>query len=222
MLIHRGQGPTRLSLAARESGRIEIPSLVVAVAQPSGAASVWTLRVEGRLNSQGVTRELGRIETIPPTVWAPSGKVVAIASCPGVVDWWVEVEYLRTRRAVDNQGQIDDHIEVDLSASMDQTLPGVTVIDGASRLQRGRYSYQAGTLAPGATTITTPSGLLQTVSAWQVGTGMTVAVDAFAPAPVPPNGSIQFGPQGSELGPISITFANVPVGGGGYLIEVTV
>lgn len=219
MRIHRAQGPVRISHVARETGRIEVPSLAVAVSQPARAASVWTLRIECRLTDQAVTRVLGIVETVPPTVWEVPSKVAAIASCPGIVDWWVQVEYSHTTRAQDDRGDLDDYIEVDLTSSLDQALPGVTAVDGAARSLLGRYSYMAGVLAPGNTTITTPAGMLQTVSAWQVGTGMLVRIDALPDAPVPPNGSIQLGPQGSYYGPLDVTFTNVPAGGGGYLVE---
>jgi hypothetical protein len=192
------------------------------VSQPAQAASVWSLRIEARFDQQGVTRELGRVETVPPVSASPTSKVVAVASAPGAVDWWVEVEWLRNNRTQETEGLIDDYVDIDLSASLDQTMPGVTVFDGAGLLQRGRYAYLAAALAAGATSVPVPAGwLVQTVSAWQVGAGGTVALGGGAAIPIPPNGGMQLGPQGSILGPTTVDFAGIPVGGGGYLIEAT-
>lgn len=222
MRVNRAQGPTRLRLAALESGRHEIPSVSVAISQPAGAASVWSLRIEARFTAQGVTREIGRIETVPPISASPVSKIAAVASAPGAVDWWVEVEWIRNNRTQNTEGLIDGYIDIDLSASLDQTMPGVTVFDGAALLQRGRYAYLAGTLPAGATSIAVPAGwLVQTVSAWQVGAGGTVALAGGAAIPIPPSGGMQLGPQGSILGPTTVDFAAIPVGGGGYLIEGT-
>ncbi|OFW65956.1 MAG: hypothetical protein A2Y74_05335 [Actinobacteria bacterium RBG_13_63_9] len=219
MRVIAAQGPVRLSLRSIEQGRTEIPSLTVAISQPAGAASVWSLRIEPRFDAQGIVRELGRIETSPPSWGTPASKIVAIATAPGAVDWFVQVERVRIDRA-QSVANDDDVLEVDLSASQDCTAPGLYVASGVAQVVGARYRYQAGPIGAGASQINVPAGYsVQTVSAYQVGAGGSMAVDGGDSLPLPTDGAVQFGPQGTLLGPTIVTFAGFPVGGGGYLIE---
>lgn len=217
MRVLAQQCPVRLSLRSEEQGRLEIPSLSVAVSQPAGATSSWTLRVEGRFSVQGIVRSIGSVESLAPSVSVPA-KVVAIAHVPGTVDWFVQVE----RTSVGAQPSArDDVIDVDLSASPDGCMPGLHAIPLCSQLVSSRYDYLSGILPAGGTTVAIPVGsLIQTISAFQIGSGGTVQLDAGNVMPIPPDGAIQFGPKSSLVSPVDVHFV-MPAGGGGYLIEVT-
>ncbi len=212
----------RLSLHAKESGREEIPSLSVAVAQHYNSTAVWSLRIEPRFDKQAVARELGRVETIPPAGGAaPPSSVAAIASAPGAVGWFVQVERVRVERVGPAQNE-DQSIDVDLSAFPDCCAPGVTPIVGAARLLTEVYSYQGGSLLAGNTNVVVPAGFqVQTINAWQSGTGGTIVVDGGDTVPLPPDGALQFAPRGTLIGALTVAFGTFPAGGGGYLIERT-
>jgi hypothetical protein len=220
MRVIAAQGPVRLSLRSIEQGRTEIASLTVGVSQPAGATSVWQLRIESRFDAQGVVRELGRLDTSPPSWGQPPTKIVAIATVPGTVDWFVQVE----RSYVDRVGGTilpeDDVIDIDLSANQDCGEPGLFVPQAAAQAIGARYRYQAGAIPAGASQVLVAAGTsVQTVQAYQIGTGGRVRLGLGALLPLPPNGSVQLGPQGTLLGPLVVSFSAFPVGGGGYLIE---
>jgi hypothetical protein len=220
MRVIAAQGPVRLSLRSVEQGRTEIASLTVAVSQPASAASVWQLRIEARFDVQGVVRELGRLDTSPPIWGVAPTKIVAIATVPGAVDWFVQVE----RSYVDRSGGTilpeDDLLDVELSANQDCGEPGLFVPQGSAQAVGARYRYQGGTLPAGASQVLIDAGSsVQTVQCYQVGTGGRVRIGLGAIVPLPPDGAVQLGPQGTLLGPAVVSFSNIPVGGGGYLIE---
>ena len=213
----------RLQLHAADMGRAEICSLSVAVSQPVRSHAYWRLTIEPRFDLQAVTRTLGAVETIPPGRGGPPQSVVAIATAPGAVSWFVEVERLRVVR--DEQSPptaYDQVIDVDLSAFPDVAVPGVSPILGASRLVGERYLYQAAAVPAGASSVAVPAGrLVQAISVYQVGTGGTVSVDGGAALPLPPDGAVQWAPRGTLVGPTTVDCAAFPAGGGGYLIEET-
>jgi hypothetical protein len=61
------------------------------------------------------------------------------------------------------------------------------------------------------------------VSAWQDGAGGSIRVGGGAPVPLPPNGAAAVSTDQIGLGAAAPTveFLALPVGGGGYVIELT-
>jgi len=218
MRVFAGQ-TARVSLHAYESGRIECPAVSVAISQSAASAAVWSLRIEPRFDAQAVVRVLGRVETVPPTMGAHPSSVAAIACAPGAVGWFVEVERVRVERSGAPATAEDGFLDVDLSANPDLLSPGVTALAGAAIGAAEIYSYQAGVVPIGASSVNVPvGGRVLAVSVWQSGAGGTVAVGGGPAVPLPPNGAVQLAPAGGIIGPLAVDFAAFGAAGG-YLIE---
>lgn len=65
-------------------------SLTIALSQAASSADVWTLTIEAEVSSIRV--RLGSLTTRPPQAGDPPSRVVAIATCPGALRWWVVYE----------------------------------------------------------------------------------------------------------------------------------
>lgn len=219
MRVIASQGQT---MVAAGQGDVELPCVSVSTSQPALAASAWEIRVEARLRgTQAIFRELGGVETIPPSDGGRPSKAVLLAGIPGAVEWVARV----SRVAVHRDGASlpeDEFIDVDVSASMHGGCShGLWCCPGESREVRNRYAILSGTIPVGGANVVIPaSRLIHTVSAYtnDVGgqltwLGQTVVLPQF--------GSLQLAPRGTYQGPTTLVFAGFPAAGGGYVIEVS-
>jgi hypothetical protein len=86
-----------------------------------------------------------------------------------------------------------------------------------------RYTYLAAALAAGNTNVVVPAGYrVLCVAAWQNGSGASFTLNTVPGQTVvlPPFGAAELAPGGGLAGPITVTFAAVPAGGGGYIIDL--
>ena len=147
--------------------------------------------------------------------------MVCIASCPGCRGFRVTVE----APAVQQAGAEQPIVNVEMGE-----LPylhdadGLVAIEPHARLFGERYNLLAATLPAGNTIVPVVApNRIQTVSAWQTGTGGTLSLSTHPGAivPLPPNGAAQIAPRGTIRGSLNVLFGTIPAGRGGYSIELT-
>lgn len=215
MRIQAGQGPARLSLAAEAQGRSDLSSVAIAISQHPKSSAVWQFRAEGRFNRQAIVREVGSVVCVPPTSGARPSRVVAVATLPGTVEWFVQVERLSTDETV---SEYDESIDVELSAAPDCSCCGIEAIPGASIRVGDRWTYMNDTVVAD-TTVTVPKSywlkalnIKATSGSFSIGGGDAIACSATTT-------EIDFIPY-SVWGPIDIDLISVPSTGCRYIIEL--
>lgn len=217
MRVQAGQGPIRLSLAAEDQGRSELSSVAIAISQDPRSSATWQFRAEGRFNAQAIIREVGSVVCVPPTSGARPSRVVAVATLPGTVEWFVQVERLSVDPDI-KESEYDQVIDVELSAAPDCSCCGIEAIPGASIRVGDRWTYMADTVTAD-TTITVPKGywlktlnVKGTTGSFTLGGGDEIAVSSTT-------NEMTFIPY-SVWGPIDLDLISVPGTGTRYIIEL--
>ena len=183
MLVRGGQ-PRQLAIAGGAG-------LSVSLSQAPADASSWRVRIWANLE-QGGRALLGELTTTARAD-EPS-RVVALAGCPGVESWLVEV-----------QGTPGGAVELELGASHEAPALGLV-------LPQRRWDYYTGVV--GAQVI--PAGQRVHTMAAQSVAGGTVQVGAGAVIAVPAGGAVQLEPRGALRGPVTLTLAGTDA----WLVEV--
>jgi hypothetical protein len=150
---------------------------------------------------------LGQFSTNPPTTGSPT-RIVAIATCPGVRKWLVDVNPAPPIEGV-------EAVPDDSSVSLAQGSCTPTSPAGVQRVNE-RPKYYSGVAG---TVQLLPGEVLSGWSAWDAGAGATVTLPdevSGAAIPLPPTGTGEGGMAGLLQGPSRIVFT----GTGGYLVEV--
>jgi hypothetical protein len=201
--------PQRLRLE-RTGSAPAVSALAIALQSQSNA---WVLEVHAEL-VPGRPWKIGEIVVPAPSSGIDSSRIVALACVPGARGWMVGIAPHGTPLDPDEIGILE-------IAASDVGLPVPLVPVAPAFVTSEVRSYMAGTLAAGATSITVPAGTrIGSVSAWQDGDGGTMAVLGGDAIPLPPTGTVVLRVEVDAIGVGSVTFAAIPVGGGGYLIEL--
>ena len=188
-----------------DAGEEIAEGLSISLTQPGGSASRWVFRVRVRTD-EGISL-LGQFTTTPPSTGIPS-RVVAVATCPGVREWEVDVS---PAPGVEGAPFSPD----DSSVSLAVGKPSPAAPTGVQRVNE-RPKYYSGV---SGTVQLLPGEVLIGWSAWDAGAGATVTLPDEASGtaiPLPPSGTGDGGMGGLLQGPTRIAFA----GTGGYLVEV--
>lgn len=89
---------------------IEIPSLMVSLSEPADSTARWRIRIE--VKTETTRKTVGTILTVAPASGADPNRVVAIASVPGAIGWYVD------GRLEPGTGNNDSEAMLDLASSM--------------------------------------------------------------------------------------------------------
>lgn len=191
--------------AVLEAGDQIAEGLSISLTQPSGSTSRWVFRVRIRTD-EGISL-LGQFSTNPPTTGANT-RMVAIATCPGVRQWMVDIS---PAPAIEDVVNVPDNSSVSLA----QGCCSPTSPAGVQRVNE-RPKYYSGV---SGTVQLLPGEVLIGWSAWDAGAGATVTLpdeNMGTAIILPPAGVVEGGMGGLLQGPSRIVFA----GTGGYFVEV--
>jgi hypothetical protein len=183
--------------------------LSISLTQPAKSTSRWLFRV--RVQTDEGISVLGSFMTAPPVSPSPQTRIVAIASCPGVRRWHVDIQ---PAPSIEGLPATPDNSSVSLAAGC--CSQGDT--GGVQRVNE-RPKYYAGVNNGDVQVL--PGEEVVSWSAWAIGAGATVQivdVDTTNQIFLPPAGSVEGGIAGLIKGPALFRF----VGTGGFLVEVAV
>lgn len=216
MSVPLRKGSTNLcGLSGREAGKESVSSVSVLLSQPASSNAVWRFRLEAQTAaSRGV---VGSWQSSNPQAGSPTSRVIALATVPGAVAWFVTAELVSGTPGLNEL--------IDLAACECCAELGLVVLDGpnANNAPASGQSYHvlaAG--VAGAPAIPAGKGITG-IAAWCDPNVLnaTVQVGADPIVAVPPGGSVQLTPpldkNGNPTlkGPVTVTFTNTS----GFAVE---
>lgn len=211
----RAGAPQAFELHAEGAGEKQ-NSLSVAITEVQNSLVVWQVKVEALLFERAATRELGRLDTIPPNTTGVPSRVVGIATCPGCRGFRVTVEAVGG-----HQGQETCNVDLGLVPYL-HAAEGLVAVEPHAILHGRRYAYLSAALGAGNTNIAIPANQrIWTVTGWAFAAGGTMNLNAGAAIPIPANSAVQLAPRGTVRGAVVVGFAAIPAAGGGYIIELS-
>ena len=192
----------------------------------------WRIRVDAMMPGGGIVH----VGTVITECWRHAedrakARVVAVGSCPGAVNWEVDVRFYESEADANYTVLPDEwRADVELMASPCCPTPGLHAIPGQAHLAGDRYYTYGNTIAGGATVnipITHPGESVLAFGAWQTGTGAFIQIIDYeldsvpvATYYLPPDGSVVLRPD-RTLRAQALVFYDFQanVGGGAYFVE---
>lgn len=110
----RGAHPKQMTVG------VEIPALMVSLSEPADSTARWRIRIE--VKTETTRKTVGTILTVAPNNTGDSNRVVAIASVPGAIGWFID------GRLEPGTGTNDSEAIVDLASSMCCGSFGITAL----------------------------------------------------------------------------------------------
>ena len=193
------------------------PFSALSIALDSRANS-WRLRVHAEL-APASTWRVGELLVPPPLTPSEGTRVVAVCCCPGAVGWVVDaLPYVDAPPYNTTDPLEKGYLEIS-AADVGMVEMGIHPI-GRTELIGSRARYLSSGLAAGNTDVAVAAARkIQRVSAWQVGAGGALNVNAGTFVPIPPNGAASVAVDQFGSGATAVRFLAIPAGGGGYVIE---
>lgn len=167
------------------------PACSVVVAQASGDPGGWALELRARFDD--ASDVLVRRVVLPPSPQRGKGRVVAVEVCPGAVEWRVLVDGTGASSA-------KRPLRVGLHAG-----PCGSVGTRADDTSAGSKAF--GYDAANAVVQVPPGAVVLSIGGVANAAGATVDIDGGGPLPVPVGAPFGERPDGSLVGPATITFA---------------
>ena len=182
-------------------------SISVALGEPARSVISYRIQIECRF-SGGLAR-LGSILTAPPLGRRRAGRVVAIANCPGVLEWLISATPIRPY----DGGRVGGTLKVE--GCQYPSPPGVMALDGAILESGGEgagiYNHASGLNPVTPFTVAVPTGAAVTEISAQAKGGGDATIAVIWPLSSPDVVTVKAGkgfttrPTGL-VGPVSIVF----------------